>query len=200
LPDITFLRGTRRRPLSGTDSLGASLYAPSALVTPMTPRLAPVDKINTCEQIGSCTHSTVLVSHRDLAFGISLEEDHTEPGAMYQPLNTTKGSFSVITALLATRNHEQNTILSFRKRAEGYPQHAWEFPDCCPTDLVNPHIAFPGVVPTQTIHFARISRLALSYLPSLLLVFQRVGSPSIHPVLYIIYSQESTRVPFRLLI
>ena len=102
----------------------------------------------------------------------------------YQPLRSTGGSFSVLTALLATYNHGPDTVLTFWKRAEGYLQYAWKLNDCYPTDMVNIHNSHSLGGVGRRVSLARLAGLDLPYVPSLLELFQRLGTPVIHPVLY----------------
>ena len=102
----------------------------------------------------------------------------------YHPLRSTGGSFSVLTALLATYNHGPDTVLTFWKRAEGYLQYAWKLNDCYPTDMVNIHNSHSLGGVGRRVSLARLAGLDLPYVPSLLELFQRLRTPVIHPVLY----------------
>eukprot|EP01042_Synura_sphagnicola_P001035 gene1035-biopygen1112 len=103
----------------------------------------------------------------------------------YQPLQSTGGPFSVLTALLGTINHGPDTVLLLWKRAEVYVNQHWSTPDCYPTELVNIHTSH-SVGSLRKKSLSSIAGLDFSYTPSLLEIFQRLCSTTMHPVMYFI--------------
>ena len=105
----------------------------------------------------------------------------------YQPLQSTGGPFSVFTALLATMNYGPDTVLTLWKRAELYLTQAWTHPDCYLSEDSNLHTSHSlGGRRKQSL--STLSGLVLPYVPSLLEVFQRLCSQTIHPVMFYILS------------
>jgi len=70
----------------------------------------------------------------------------------------------------------------FWKRAEGYLQlYAWQLDDCYPLSK----LPLPRGGVSRRFSLARLAGLdLLPYVPSLLELFQRLGTPAIRPVLY----------------
>ena len=103
----------------------------------------------------------------------------------YQPLISTGGPFSVLTALLATMNYGPDTVLTLWKRAELYLTQAWNHLDCYLTEDSNICTSHSlGGRRKQSL--STVSGLILPYVPSLLEVFQRLCSQTIHPVMFYI--------------
>jgi len=103
----------------------------------------------------------------------------------FQPLNSTGGPFSVLTALLATMNYGPDTVLTLWKRAELYLTQAWNTLDCYLPEDSNLYTSHSlGGRRKQSL--STVSGLVLPYIPSLLEVFQRLCSHSIHPVVFYI--------------
>ena len=103
----------------------------------------------------------------------------------YQPLLSTGGPFSVLTALLATMNYGPDTVLTLWKRAELYLTQAWNNLDCYLTEDSNIRTSHSlGGRRKQSL--STVSGLILPYVPSLLEVFQRLCTQTVHPVMFYI--------------
>jgi len=66
----------------------------------------------------------------------------TRPGSLrlgFQPLHSTSGPFSVLSAILGSINYGQDTVLTLWKRAEAYLQFAWNRADCYPAHRLGLH-------------------------------------------------------------
>ena len=119
------------------------------------------------------------------------------PGSLrhgIQPLHSTAGPFSVLSAILGSINHGQDTVLTLWKRAEAYLQFAWTRADCYPAHRLGLHTIRTNLdAYRDTRSLSLISGLRLPYTPSLLEVFQRCSTPRLHPVvLYYILAGASS--------
>jgi len=114
----------------------------------------------------------------------------TRPGSLrlgFQPLHSTAGPFSVLSAILGSINYGQDTVLTLWKRAEAYLQFAWNRADCYPAHRLGLHTIHNNLdAYKDTRSLSLISGLRLPYTPSLLEVFQRCSSPRLLPVIYYI--------------
>ena len=103
----------------------------------------------------------------------------------FQPLQSTSGPFSVLSAILGSLNYGTDTVLSFWKRAEAYLAYAWERADCYPAQRLSLHTIHTNLdAYRDTRSLSVISGLRLPYTPSLLELFQRCSSPRLQPVLF----------------
>jgi len=85
----------------------------------------------------------------------------------------------------ATCNGGPDTVLSFWKRTEDYySQCAWSIADYYPTAMVHIYNSHSLGACHSGLSLARIVGLNLPYAPNLPELFQRLGSSTIHPVLY----------------
>ena len=114
----------------------------------------------------------------------------TRPGSLrlgFQPLHSTAGPFSVLSAILGSINYGQDTVLTLWKRAEAYLQFAWNRADCYPAHRLGLHTIHNNLdAYKDSRSLSLISGLRLPYTPSLLEVFQRCSSPRLLPVIYYI--------------
>ena len=112
------------------------------------------------------------------------------PGSLrhgLQPLHSTAGPFSVLSAILGSINHGLDTVLTLWKRAEAYLQFAWTRADCHPAHrlgLQTIHTNLDAYKNTRSLSL--ISGLRLPYTPIFLLIFQRGSTPRLQSVLYYI--------------
>ena len=150
------------------------------------PLILPTDEIR-CAPIGiwpsaSARQWTSPEWHTNLLPGV--------PGSLrhgLQPLQSTSGPFSVISAILGSFNSGQDTVLTFWKRAEAYLHFAWNRADCYPAHRVSLHTIHTNLdAYRDTRSLSLISGLRLPYIPSLLEIFQRCSTPRLQPVLYYI--------------
>ena len=89
-----------------------------------------------------------------------------------QPLLSTSGPFSVISAILGSLNSGSDTVLTFWQRAEAYLLFAWNRADCYPAHRVSLHTIHTNLdAYRDTRYLYLISGLRLPYTLSLLEVF-----------------------------